>query len=100
MLEKIKSRKFILAVISAISGVAISLSAMGGKVGLVCAVISAIIPPITYIITEGVIDARAVGLTQKAIGDIADIWLDLEDENYDEITVSSGSSDDDDEIGG
>lgn len=100
MLEKIKSRKFILAVISAISGVAISLSAMGGKVGLVCAVISAIIPPITYIITEGVVDAKAVGLTQKAIGDIADVWSDLEDTEHSEITVSSAPSDDDNEVNG
>ena len=72
MADKLKSRKFILAVLSAVSGVAISLSQLGGKAAIICAVISAILPPVTYIITEGVIDARAVHLITEAIDNITD----------------------------
>ena len=72
MANKLTSRKFILAVLSAVGGVAISLSQLGGKTAIICAVISAIIPPVTYIITEGVIDARAVHLITEAIDNITD----------------------------
>ena len=72
MAKKLKSRKFILAVLSAIGGVAISLSQLGGKTAIICAVISAILPPVTYIITEGVIDARAVHIITEAIDNITD----------------------------
>lgn len=72
MAKKLKSRKFILAVLSAVGGVAISLSQLGGKTAIICAVISAILPPVTYIITEGVIDARAVHLITEAVNTITD----------------------------
>lgn len=66
MAKKLQSRKFILAILAAIGGAAISLSQFGGKLGAICAIISAVIPPVTYIITEGVIDAKAVNLSAEA----------------------------------
>lgn len=76
MAEKLKSRKFIIAVLSAIGGIAISLSQLGGKWAVICAVISAVIPAVTYIITEGVIDAKAVDLTAEAAKQIITIVKD------------------------
>lgn len=84
------SRKFILAVLAAISGVAISLSQFGGKVAVICAIISAVIPPVTYIITEGVIDARAVNLTAEAAQQVITIVKDKD--GY--FTFSEGKTDD------
>ena len=72
-MEKYVSRKFILAVLSAIGGAAISLSQLEGKVGIIAAVISAIVPAVTYIITEGVVDAKAVGLLCSAVEDVAEV---------------------------
>lgn len=72
-MEKFASRKFILAVLSAIGGAAISLSQLEGKVGIIAAIISAIVPAVTYIITEGVIDAKAVGLLCNAVEDVAEV---------------------------
>ena len=80
-MEKYKSRKFILAVLSAVGGIAISLSALPGKVGVISAIISAIIPPVTYIITEGVIDAKAVGMLCDAVSTTAEIVEDIENED-------------------
>ena len=89
MAKKFTSRKFIIAILGAIGGVAISLTQLGGKIGIVCAVISAVIPPVTYIITEGVIDARAVNLTAEAAQQVITIVKDKD--GY--FTYSEGSSD-------
>lgn len=86
--NKFLSRKFILAVLSAIGGVAVSLTQLGGKVAVVCAVISAVIPAVTYIITEGVIDAKAVNLTAQATEQIINIIKD-----GDCVTYSEGKTD-------
>ena len=75
-MDKLTSRKFILTVLSAISGIAISLSQLGGKTGVICAIISAIIPVIAYVITEGVIDAKAVDVTAEAAKQIITIVKD------------------------
>ncbi len=56
--EKFLSRKFILAVLSAIAGASVSLSELDGKAGAVFAVVSAVVPAVIYIITEGVVDAK------------------------------------------
>lgn len=76
MVDKLKSRKFIIALLSAIGGIAISLSQFGGKTAVICAVISAIVPAVTYIIAEGVIDAKAVDLTAEAAKQIITIVRD------------------------
>ena len=91
MVKKLKSRKFIIAVLSAIGGVAVSLSALGGKIGVICAVISAVLPAVTYIIIEGVIDAKAVDLTAEAAKHIITIVKDKD--GY--FTYSEGGTDDD-----
>lgn len=90
MAKKFTSRKFILAILGAIGGVAVSFTQLGGKTAVVCAVISAIIPAVTYIITEGVIDAKAVNLTAQATEQIIGIIKD-----GDCVTYSEGKTDDD-----
>lgn len=67
MLEKFKSRKFILAVVTMILGVVAALTELGGTVGAVCGIIAAIASPILYIIVEGNVDAKAVQLTKDAV---------------------------------
>ena len=93
MAEKFTSRKFILAILGAIGGAAISLTQLGGKIGVVCAVISAVIPAVTYIITEGVIDAKAVNLGAEAAQQV--ITLVKDPDGF--FTFSEGDTDDDKE---
>ena len=69
-------RKFILTLLSVVCGVAISLSQLGGKVALICSIISAIVPALTYIITEGIIDAKAIDMTAEAAKQVITIVKD------------------------
>ena len=75
-MDKYFSRKFILAVLSAVGGIAISLTQLGGKIAVICAVISAVLPAVTYIVTEGAIDAKAVDATAEAAKQIITIVKD------------------------
>lgn len=76
-MDKLTSRKFLIAILSMVSGIAISLEALGGKIGIICAIISTIIPPVTYIVTEGVIDAKAIGLATDAAQGVVEIVEEL-----------------------
>ena len=95
MKNKFTSRKFILTILSVICGVAISLSQMGGKVALICSIISAVVPALTYIITEGIIDAKAVNLSKEAAQQIITLVKDPDGYfTYSEDTTE-GKADDD-----
>lgn len=92
-MDKYFSRKFLVAILSAIGGIAISLTQLGGKIGVICAIISAVLPAVTYIITEGAIDAKAIDVTAAAAKQIITIVKDKDgyftyseggDENADE----------------
>ena len=79
MLEKLKSRKFILAALTMIFGIVTALSELGGTVGTVCGIIAAIVAPIVYIIVEGNIDAKAVQLTKDAVNKIVELINNIKD---------------------
>ena len=67
MLEKFKSRKLWITLLSTIVSIAGALMALGGTAGTVCFIIGAVITPIIYVLTEGSIDKKAVTLTVEAI---------------------------------
>lgn len=73
MLEKFKSRKFILAVAGMVLGIVTALTEIGGTVGAVCGVIAAIASPMLYIIVEGNVDAKAVQLTKDAVQRVVEL---------------------------
>ena len=74
MLEKIKSRKFIVAVLTMIIGVATALTETGGKIGAICGIIAAFAAAAVYIIVEGNIDAKAVQLVTEATKEAVDYF--------------------------
>lgn len=76
MLEKLKSRKFIIAVLTMILGIATALSDIGGTVGTVCGIVAAVVAAIAYIVVEGNIDAKAV----QAITDATESVIEIFDE--------------------
>ena len=73
MKEKLKSRKFILAVVTMILGVVTALTELGGTFGAACGIIAAICSPIIYMIVEGNIDAKAVELVTEATNEVVEI---------------------------
>lgn len=70
MLDKLKSRKFLMAVASVIVGILTMLGLPDNFIALVSGAALVIIPVITYIATEGRIDAAAVNLTTDAVKEI------------------------------
>ena len=70
---KFLSRKFIVTLLADILGVFVILTELGGKVGLIAAMISIILTTIVYIINESAIDKEGVKLTLIAEEIIKDI---------------------------
>ena len=80
MLEKFTSRKFIIAVLTMLLGVATALTGVGGEIGAICGIIAAILAAVVYIIVEGNIDAKAVQLITDAAESVIDYFDDDEEE--------------------
>lgn len=78
MLKKLTSRKFLLTILPVIVGIATSFSGVGGRVGLISGLVATVIPCIIYVITEGNIDAKAVGMITDAIPKVIDSIKDEE----------------------
>lgn len=71
IIQKLTSRKLWLAIAGIATGVAVALGADGSEISTVAGAITALVSAVTYIITEGKIDAEgvknAVENTQTAI---------------------------------
>ena len=74
--KKFASRKFLLALIATIAGVVAMCGVPDGVVEAVSAALTALIPTVIYIITEGRIDAAAVGQIAGAVQDVAESVAD------------------------
>ena len=72
ILEKLTSRKFIVTVITAITGIITMIIGENEVVQLVAGAAMTIIPTIVYCITEGVIDSRSVKTIADTTMDVAE----------------------------
>lgn len=71
-MNKLKSRKFWLTLITTLSGIATALMSVDGEVGVIAGMIVAVLPTIVYVITEGKIDAKAVGMIAEDITEVTE----------------------------
>lgn len=71
-LEKLTSRKFIVTVITAITGIITMIIGENEVVQLIAGAAMTIIPTIVYCITEGVIDSRSVKTIADTTIDVAE----------------------------
>lgn len=62
-MKKFLSRKFLVTLLTDILGVAVILSDIGGKVGLIASICAIVLTTIVYIINEASIDKASVNLT-------------------------------------
>lgn len=72
ILEKLTSRKFIVTVITAITGIITMIIGENEVVQLIAGAAMTIIPTIVYCITEGVIDSRSVKTIADTTMDVAE----------------------------
>ena len=70
--QKLMSRKFLIAAVTVIAGIAGMCGADDSIVETVSGALMALIPCIIYIATEGKIDATAIGQIAGAVEDIAE----------------------------
>ena len=78
-MEKLKSRKFWVSVITMVASIAGALNGLGGDAGTVACIVGAIASPLVYVLTEGVIDAMAVDKTATAVKEIMEYINKLKD---------------------
>lgn len=71
-MHKFKSRKFWLTLIATLSGIATTLMGVDGEVGIIAGMVVAVLPTIVYVITEGKIDAKAVGMVAEDITEVTE----------------------------
>ena len=71
-MDKLKSRKFWLTLITTLSGIATALMSVDGEVGVIAGMVVAVLPTIVYVITEGRIDAKAVGMIAEDITEVTE----------------------------
>lgn len=69
ILQKLKSTKLWCAIAGIATGIAIALGADAGTIQTVTGAVTALISAMTYIITEGKIDAVSVGDTTQKVQD-------------------------------
>lgn len=72
LLQKLTSRKFILAALTALTGVCTLLFGENAAVQTVMGALMVILPAIVYCITEGKIDAASISQISNAITDAAE----------------------------
>ena len=71
-MNKLKSRKFWLTLITTLSGIATALMNVNGEIGIIAGMVVAVLPTIVYVITEGRIDAKAVGMITEDISEVSE----------------------------
>lgn len=78
IIEKLTSRKLWLAVAGVATGVYIALGGDASDVSTVAGAITALVSAVTYIVTEGSIDAASVAVAVEAIEDAVEVVLEEE----------------------
>lgn len=73
-IKKITSRKFLLAVAGIFTGIAMALGVEATDVSTVAGAITALVSVVTYIVTEGKVDAESVKNTIEITGDAIDLF--------------------------
>ncbi|NLL46876.1 MAG: hypothetical protein GX250_08785 [Clostridiales bacterium] len=73
MLDKFKSRKFLMAAASVVVGILTIFGVPEGVVSLISGISLVLIPVVVYIAAEGRIDAAAVAMASDALREIAQL---------------------------
>lgn len=84
MFSKLASRKLWVAIAGVATGIAIALGADASDIQTVAGAVTAVMSAVTYIITEGKIDAEAVKNTVQSVQDGVAVLHEGGDENVEQ----------------
>lgn len=84
-MDKLKSRKLWTAIIGVIAGVAMAFGLDTQDVGAVSGAVVSVVSVVTYIITEGRIDAAAVGQAAQDVQEAVDAVQSVEETTTEEV---------------
>ena len=79
LIQKLTSRKLWMAIAGIVTGVAMALGAESTDIGTIAGAVTALVSVVTYIVTEGKVDAESVKNTIIEVQEAVDV-LDGEDE--------------------
>lgn len=65
-IKRFLSRKFLLTLLASAFAVFSALSGFAGEIGTLCSVAAAFIVPVSYVVTEGRIDAKALEMLSES----------------------------------
>ena len=93
--KKFGSRKFLIALVSVISGVLTMMNCDDSLIKLISSLVMIIVPIIVYIITEGVLDHASIGLALQEVIKTINEYIDFKEEqdnNFvsDEVELQEG----------
>lgn len=98
--KKLTSRKFIIAVITAIAGIVTLIFGHGEEVNTIAGALMTVIPTLVYCIVEGTVDAASVRKIGDAVSDAAEkLGADELAEQVDNVTDMAESLIDDENGG-
>lgn len=80
IIQKLTSRKFWMAIAGVVTGVALALGAESTEIEVLTGAVTALISLVTYIITEGKVDAESVKNTILEVQDAVEVIEGADDQ--------------------
>ncbi len=65
-----------MALVAAVFALILALSESGGEIGTICSAVAAFVAPVTYVLTEGRLDAKALELISESAKKASDVFSD------------------------
>jgi len=81
LLRKLSSRKFWLAAAGVVTGIAMVFGVDSGTVSTIAGAVTAVASVVTYIITEGRVDAQSVKTAVEAVQSAVDLVTETEEKS-------------------
>ena len=75
-LNNLGSRKFLVALVSIISGILTLANCDDSLIQFICGLIMTVVPAIVYIITEGVLDYTSIGVILEDVAEIINQYIE------------------------
>ena len=91
-LANLGSRKFLIALVSIISGILTMATCDDNLIQFICSLVMIIVPALTYIITEGALDYKSIGVMLEDVAEIINRYIEQTKEKEPDIEINEGDT--------